>query len=117
MKKYKNILEKRFKQDVNEMKIDNTFFSKKQKKSIDLNFLYDYLKCNKYFHVNYNVELFSGMYLHPKKKGMPTLLLFHTGSYILMGGKNMKNVYRCERFLNRIILFLEKRKQCDRKIK
>ena len=29
MKKYKNILEKRFKQDVNEMKIDNTFFSKK----------------------------------------------------------------------------------------
>ena len=117
MKKYKNILEKRFKQDVNEMKIDNTFFSKKQKKSIDLNFLYDYLKCNKYFHVNYNVELFSGMYLHLKKKGMPTLLLFHTGSYILMGGKNMKNVYRCERFLNRIILFLEKRKQCDRKIK
>ena len=38
MKKYKNILEKRFKQDVNEMKIDNTFFSKKTEEKHRLEF-------------------------------------------------------------------------------
>ena len=85
------------------------FFSRKQKKNIDLSSIYDSLKNNKFFRVNYNVELFCGMYLHPREKNMPTLLLFHTGSYIIMGGKDLKKVYNCEQFLERIISLNEKK--------
>ena len=74
-------LEKRFQQKVDYVRMDNTFFSWKQKKNIDLACLYDYLKNNMFFRVNYNVERFCGMYLHPRVKNMPTLLLFHIGSY------------------------------------
>ena len=97
-------------QKVEHVRIDDTFFSRKQKKNIDLTSLYDCLK-NKFFRVNYNVELFRGMYLHPWVKNKPTLLLFHTGSYIIMGGKNLKKVCKCERFLERIISLNEKMKQ------
>ena len=107
IERYRKYLEERFKQKVDFVRIDNTFFSRKQKKIIDLTRLYEYLKNNRFFRVNYNVELFCGMYLHPRVEKMPTLLLFHTGSYIVMGGKNLKKVYKCERFLERIISMFE----------
>ena len=44
---YRKDLEKRFQQNVEHVKIDNTFFSWKQKKNIDLTSLYDYLKNKK----------------------------------------------------------------------
>ena len=40
---YRKDLEKRFEQKVEHVRIDNTFFSRKQKKNIDLTNLYDYL--------------------------------------------------------------------------
>ena len=105
---YRKDLEKHFPQKEEHVRIDNTFFSRKQKKNIHLSRVYHYSKKQNFFFVNYNVELFCGMYLHPKVKNMPTLLLFHTGSYIIMGGKNLKKVYKCEQFLERIISLFEK---------
>ena len=55
------------------------------------------------FHVEYNVELFAGMYFKPKQKYYPTILFFRTGSFTMMGGKKMKILKECETFVNEII--------------
>ena len=48
------------------------------------------------------------MYLHPSDKVYPTILLFRTGSYTLMGGKSMKVIYESEHFVKDLIQKFEK---------
>ena len=49
IERYRKELEERFQQKVEHVRIDNTFFSRKQKKNIDLSRVYHYLKNNKFF--------------------------------------------------------------------
>jgi len=86
------------------VRIDNTFFSKKDYKNIDMCALYNDLKGKKDYIVDYNIEVFAGMYLHPKDRKYPTMIIFRTGSYIMMGGKSLKIVFESELFLKRLIL-------------
>ena len=44
------------------------FFSKKDYKNINMCSLYNDLEKNKVYFIDYNIELFAGMYLHPKDK-------------------------------------------------
>ena len=46
---YRNDLEKCFQQEVEHVRMVNTLFSRKQKKNIDLTWVYHYLKNNKFF--------------------------------------------------------------------
>ena len=85
------------------VRLDNTFFSKKDYKIINMLSLYNHLKENKDYFVSYNIELFPGMYLHPKDKQYPTMILFRTGSYTMMGSKSIKVVYESELFLKTLI--------------
>ena len=101
-------MEKLFKQNIISVKIDNIFYSKKDYKNIDMGSLYNYLKGRKDYFCNYNIELFAGMYLHPSNKTYPTILLFRTGSYSLMGGKSMKLILESEKFVQDIIGRFEK---------
>ena len=57
-------------------RIDNTFFSKKNYRNVDLRRVYKFMQKSRKFHVEYNVELFAGMYLKPKQKYYPTILFF-----------------------------------------
>ena len=104
----KSAMEDLFKQKIINVKIDNIFFSKKDDKNIDMLSLYNHLKGVKNYFCNYNIELFSGMYLHPLNKLYPTILLFRTGSYTLMGGKSLKNIYESENFVKDLIQMFEK---------
>ena len=99
----KSVIEEMFQQKVKKVRIDNTFFSKKDYKNIDIPSLYKHLKENKDYFVSYNIEVFAGMYLHPKDKQYPTMIIFRTGSYTMMGGKSLKIVYECEIFLKTLI--------------
>ena len=99
----KSVIEEMFQQNVLKVRIDNTFFSKKDYTNIDMSSLYKHLKENKDYFVSYNIELFPGMYLHPKDKQYPTMILFRTGSYTMMGGKSIKVVYESELFLKTLI--------------
>ena len=63
---------------------------------------------NEDFYVDYNCELFAGMYFHPKKPNYTTILFFRTGSYTMMGGKCMFKVMECETFVNKLILMYDK---------
>ena len=99
----KKLIEEMFQQKVKKVRIDNVFFSKKDYKNIDMCSLYNELKENKDYFINYNIELFAGMYVHPKYKQYPTMIVFRTGSYTIMGGKSIKIVYECELFLKSLI--------------
>ena len=64
---------------------------------------------NKNFFIDYNIECFAGMYLHPRLKNQPTIVLFRTGSYQIMGGKSLSLCYRSEVFVKRLIDRFEKK--------
>ena len=76
------------------LKIDNIFFSYKDYKNIDMTELYYHVrdKFKEKFVIDYNVELFPGLYMKTKCKGEPTLILFRTGSYTIMGCKSINQV-------------------------
>ena len=85
------------------VRIDNTFFSQKNYRNVDLAQVYKFMQENEDFHVEYNIELFAGMYFKHKKVNYPTIVFFRTGSYIMMGGKSMTLITSSETFVNKLI--------------
>ena len=69
----KKIIESKLKQKVVNVRIDNTFFSKKNYENVDMVKVYKFMQNNPLFHVDYNIELFAGMYLKPKTSLYPTI--------------------------------------------
>ena len=88
---------------------NKTNYTKKGYKNDDKCSLYTHLKENKDYFIDYNIELFAGMYLQPKDKQYPTIIIFRTGSYTLMGGKSIKVVYESEQFMQHLIEKFEKK--------
>lgn len=99
----KKLIEEQFQQKVLKVRIDNVFFSKKDYKNIDMCSLYKDLKENKDYFVSYNIEVFPGMYLHPNDKQYPTIIMFRTGSFTIMGGKSLNVIYESECFVRHLI--------------
>ena len=66
MKLAREIIEREIKINVKKVTIDNTFFSKKNDRNVDLKRVYECMQNNEDFHVEYNVELFAGMYFKPR---------------------------------------------------
>ena len=104
----KKIIESKLKQKVVNVRIDNTFFSKKNYKNVDMVKVYKFMQNNSLFHVDYNVELFAGMYLKPKSSDYPTILFFRTGSYTIMGAKKKDILLECQAFFNNLILMFNR---------
>ena len=102
-------VEKLFNQKVTKVRIDNVFFSQKNHTNLDMCALYNYLRQDKQFFVDYNIEIFAGMYLHPRISHYPTIVIFRTGSYQIMGGKSLKAGYRLEIFIKKMIHMFEKK--------
>ena len=100
---------KLFHQKVTKVRIDNVFFSQKNNTNLDMSALYNYLRQDKQFFVDYNIEIFAGMYLHPRISHYPTIVIFRTGSYQIMGGKSLKVGYRLEIFIKKMIHMFEKK--------
>ena len=84
----KKIIEEKVEQQVHKVRIDNTFFAQKNFANVDLNQVYTFMKNSDIFYVYYHIELFAGMYFHPKKEYYATILFFCTGSYRMMVGKD-----------------------------
>ena len=60
-------IEGKLQQQVDNVRIDNTFYSQKNFANVDLRQVYDFMKKSDTFNVEYHIELFAGMYFHPKK--------------------------------------------------
>ena len=99
----KKIIEEKVEQQVHKVRIDNTFFAQKNFANVDLNQVYVFMKNSDIFRVDYHIELFAGMYFHPKKECYPTILFFRTGSYTMMGGKDENILKECEHFVASLI--------------
>ncbi len=105
---YRYIMECKYKVKVLEVRIDNMFYSKKDKRNIDLYKLYYYMRKSDMYFVNYNPELFCGMFLEPYNKKKSTIILFTTGSYTFLGAKSMDDIYTSNNFVNGLInMFLK----------
>ena len=104
----KKIIESKLKQKVVNIRIDNTFFSKKNYENVDMVKVYKYMQNNPLFHVDYNIELFAGMYLKPKTSEYPTILFFRTGSYTIMGAMKKNMFLECQTFVNNLITMFNK---------
>ena len=104
----KKIVESKLKQKVVKVRIDNNFFSKKNYENVDMVKVYKFMQNNPLFHVDYNIELFAGMYLKPKTSVYPTILFFRTGSYTIMGAKKKDILLECQTFVTNLILMFNK---------
>ena len=89
LKSVRQIMEEKLQQNVLNVRIDNTFFSQKNYRNVDLNSVSKLMQQKEKFHVEYNIKLFAGMYFHPKLNNNPTILFFHTGSYTIIDGKKV----------------------------
>ena len=106
---YRQLLEEEFKQAVIEERIDSMFFSHRDNIKIDLNQIYYWLRENrKDYHVDFNEETFHGMYLKPRDRCFPTIILFRTGTYSLIGGKSVHLAYQSEDFIKDVIFQFKK---------
>ena len=84
-----------------DVKVDNIFYSHKDCCNIDMNALYYHLRQHHKdnYVIDYNVELFPGLYMKSKIKGLPTLILFRTGSYTIMGCKSIEMLIKYKTFV------------------
>ena len=84
-----------------DVKVDNIFYSHKDCCNIDMNALYYHLRQHHKdnYVIDYNVELFPGLYMKSKIKGLPTLILFRTGSYTILGCKSIEMVIKYKTFV------------------
>ena len=96
-----NGIEAAFNVNCENLKIDNIFYSYKDYKNIDMYALYYYAreKFKDRFIVDYNVELFPGLYMKPKCKGTPTLILFRTASFTIIGCRTIEQVKEFKAFI------------------
>ena len=60
-------IEQKLQQQVDTIRIDNAFYSQKNFANVDLKQVYAFMKKSDMFIVDYHIELFAGMYFHPKK--------------------------------------------------
>ena len=108
LKLARQTIENEMEQKVMKTRIDNTFFSQKNYRNVDLAQVYMFMQNDEDFHVDYNCELFAGMYFKPKKPNYPTISFFRTESYTMMGGKCITKIMGCETLENKLIRKFDK---------
>ena len=75
------------------VKIDSCMFSHKDNQIIKLEDIAPFLSSvTNLYYVDYQPELFPGCYLKPYDRGYPTINIFYTSSFQLMGGKSFKKI-------------------------
>ena len=86
-------MEKHFDQPTEKVRIDNTFFMKKNRMKINLNKIHKNINLyHKDIYIpSYNPEIFTGMHVRPEDKTIPLTILFSTGTFLLMGVKSLIN--------------------------
>ena len=99
----RNEMEKYFNQPIVKTRIDSIFVSEKNNICIDLNAIEMFLKNHDKFMVSYHQEVFPGMHLLPKEKKYPTIGLFTSGSFTMMGSKCMPLIIESEAFIHYLI--------------
>ena len=102
----KSYLEEKFNLTIVHVKIDNMFLSRKCFENFDVEKLIR--TCEKLIkdshHIIYDVLLSRGIYLIPRQKPKPSLILFRTGSVTVMSIRSLEEVNECNNFLSKIYI-------------
>ena len=97
-----NIKKKYFNLVSNEIKIDNPFYSHKDTKKLNMIKIIEEIKHDKTLSISFEPEIFAAIVIRNVDRAYPTAILFHTGSYTLLGGK-MENAIFVYTFLSNLI--------------
>ena len=101
------------------VKIDSCMFSHKERKNqiIKLEDIASFLNSitNLYF-VDFHPELFTGCYLKPFDRGYPTINIFYTSSFQLMGGKSFKKIEESICIARRVIKLCQNKNKCTNSV-
>ena len=94
------------KNEVLSSRIDNSLFTCKQSSSISLSGVINKVGVLKdpIYYCTLSTEIFPGLFLKPvlKKTGLPSVILFHNSSYVLIGGKSIRKVKAADLFVKAI---------------
>ena len=86
-------LEDKFNNKCVKHQIDSAMLSHKDSKLIKMIDIMKHIKSvTNLFYIDYHPELFTGMYLKPYNRDYPTVNLFYTGSFQLLGGKSFEKI-------------------------
>ena len=106
-----SLLEKKFKKKCVKHQIDCAMISHKDYKKIRLSHVYDILgDITSDFYIDYQPELFTGLFLKPYKREFPTVNLFYTGSFQLLGGKSFDTINSTFIMVKKLIQSCENKK-------
>ena len=88
----KKYLEENFHFKIIKIRIDNSLFSGKLYKQINLQDIMNKIRCEKNWSTNISLDSFPGLFIKPRNefKGYPTIILFSNGSYVFIGGTQQK---------------------------
>lgn len=102
----KTILENKFQQKVIKIRVDNTFFMKKNRKKLNLNKIYSTLSKSykEHFYISYHPEIFCGIHLKARCCKFPSAIFFSTGTYIIIGGQNLNAIRKVEFIMEQLLL-------------
>ena len=88
-----SLLEEQYDNKCTKYKVDSCMLSHKDRKIIKLEMVPEILPLvTEKFYIDFNPEIFTGMYLKPYDRDYPTILLFYTSSYQLIGGKSLEKI-------------------------
>ena len=87
-------------------RIDNIFASQKDYKNYDIGKLL--ATCQRLyrdkFTIIYDILLHRGIYLIPKRKKLPSLILFRTGSATVMSMRSLSDLNKTDKLLNSVFI-------------
>ena len=105
-----HFLEERFGVNHVSYRIDSSMISHKDNKLIQMSDINTCLESiSDEYTVDYEPEIFNAAFLKPKSREFPTINLFYTGSYQLLGGRNFSKIKQSLSMVKLLIKRCEKR--------
>ena len=101
------VLESMYNQKCLKININSMLHSHKDTKNLKFDTILEQFN-SKQFYIDYQPELFTGAFLKPYDRSFPTILLFYTGSFQLIGGKDFQKVQQSQKFVEELIAKCEK---------
>ena len=98
-----DFIKNELKSEILSSRIDNSLFTCKQTTIISLSDIINKVAESKdsIYYCTHTTEIFPGLFLKPilKKTGLPSVILFHNSSYVLIGGKSIGKVKAANLFV------------------
>ena len=99
------------------VKIDSCMFSHKDNQIIKLGDITEFLSSvTNLYYLDYQPELFTGCYLKPYDRDYPTINIFYTSSFQLMGGKSFKKIEESICIARRVIKLCQNKNKCTNSV-